>query len=144
MTTNASASRPRRVAGPLLAFAGVATATALLAVRDPHVRGSWGSCAFHDLTGYYCPGCGGLRAVNDLANGDVIGALSSNLYFVLLFPVFIGLWAMWLRNSWQGRTIGLSQHTTRTVVYPVLGALFGLLVLFTVMRNIPSGSWLSP
>ena len=32
--------------------------------------------------GIWCPACGGLRAVNDLTNGDVLGAASSNLVFV--------------------------------------------------------------
>ena len=36
------------------------------------------------ITGRPCPGCGGLRAVNDLTNGDVAGALSSNLMAVAL------------------------------------------------------------
>ena len=43
--------------------------------RDPHASGSWGFCPWLALTGLYCPGCGGLRAVNDLTNGDLLGAL---------------------------------------------------------------------
>ncbi|MFD4326363.1 DUF2752 domain-containing protein [Nocardioides sp. NPDC058538] len=122
----------------------VAALTVALAVRDPHEAGSWGLCPFLAMTGWQCPACGGLRAVNDLTHGDAFGALSSNLYFVLLLPVFAGLWVVWMRNSWQGRTLHLSRHKTRTVVYPVLAALLGLLVVFTVLRNTPSGAWLVP
>lgn len=28
-------------------------------------------CAFHSLTGLYCPGCGGTRAVRELLYGDL-------------------------------------------------------------------------
>ena len=38
------------------------------------------------LTGIYCPGCGGLRAVNDLTHGDLGAAASSNLLFVVAAP----------------------------------------------------------
>ena len=31
-------------------------------------------CVFHKWTGYYCPGCGGTRAVKALLRGDVIGS----------------------------------------------------------------------
>ena len=29
-------------------------------------------CFFHELTGYYCPGCGGSRALMFLLRGDLI------------------------------------------------------------------------
>ena len=57
--------------GPLLLAGGVLAASVLLHLRDPHRSGSWGYCPWLMLTGTYCPGCGGLRAVNDLAHGDV-------------------------------------------------------------------------
>ena len=43
--------------------------------------------------GIYCPGCGGLRAVNDLTNGDVGAALSSNILVTLMIPVGVVLLA---------------------------------------------------
>ena len=32
-------------------------------------------CLFHELTGYYCPGCGGSRAVHYLLEGNIPGSL---------------------------------------------------------------------
>lgn len=32
-------------------------------------------CLFHSLTGYYCPGCGGTRAVTSLLHGHVLESL---------------------------------------------------------------------
>ena len=44
------------------------------------------------MTGAWCPGCGSLRAVNDLTHGDVLAAASSNLVLVLALPVLALLW----------------------------------------------------
>ena len=67
-------TRCDRLRGPLLTGGLVAGLTLALHFRDPHASGSWGFCPWLALTGHYCPGCGGLRAVNDLTNGDVVGA----------------------------------------------------------------------
>jgi len=133
--------RPRgeRLRGPLLTLGGLAAATVALHVRDPHTAYSWGVCPLYALTGVYCPGCGGLRGVNDLSDGHLGAAASSNLLLVLLAPVALVLLARWTVAAWHGRP-------TR-VVPPVprwLGTSFAVLVVvFTVARNLP-GSWLAP
>jgi len=132
--------RARRVRGPLLLAGGVAAASVALHLRDPHDAGSWGVCPLYALTGHYCPGCGGLRAVNDLTNGDVLGAASSNLLFVLSIPLLAFLWVRWFRGRWKG------EPTTPEVGNPyVLSAVaIALLAIFSVARNLPFGSWLAP
>lgn len=51
-------------------------------------------CLLHDLTGFYCPGCGATRALELLARGDVLGAARMNallpcaLLFVPLLTCF--------------------------------------------------------
>src|SRR3954449_7666280 len=85
-------SRWDRLQGPLVTAGLVGGLTVALHLRDPHSSGSWGYCPFYALTGLYCPGCGGLRAVNDLGNGDLLGAASSNVVFVALIPVVVLLW----------------------------------------------------
>src|SRR5690348_2914513 len=86
-------SRAERLRAPAAGAAAVAAATFALHVRDPHVSHSWGVCPLYALTGLYCPGCGGLRAVNDLGNGHVAQAASSNLLLVLAIPVALVLYA---------------------------------------------------
>ena len=86
-----------------LTIGGLALATLALHLRDPHQHGSWGFCPSAAM-GIYCPGCGGLRAVNDLTNGDVGAALSSNILVTLLIPVGVVLLALWAVDRWRGHT----------------------------------------
>ena len=47
-------------------------------------------CIFHELTGLYCPGCGGTRAVKALLGGEV---LASFFYHPLvLYCAVIAVW----------------------------------------------------
>lgn len=133
-------SRLDRLRSPLGVALGIGAATAALRLRDPHQHGSWGFCPFKALTGWDCPACGGLRAVNDLGHGDVAAALHSNLVFVSAVPVLVALWALWVSNSWRG--IPTPRRTTlgargRRVAW--VGAAI-VLVAFTVYRNTPAGS----
>jgi len=135
----ATASRWERVAAPALTIGGLAAATLALHVRDPHEQNSWGLCPSAAL-GFSCPGCGGLRAVNDLTHGDVSAALSSNLLVTLLIPVAVVLLAIWALDSWRGRPARWDLRLVRPIAYASLV----VLAVFTVARNLPGGSWLAP
>jgi hypothetical protein len=88
-----------------------------------------------------CPGCGGLRAVNDLTHGDVRGAASSNLLVTVGAPVAAVLLLAWLVRAWRGtRARPLPAATTRALWWA--GA--AVTVAFTVARNTPAGAWLAP
>ena len=72
-----------RLRGRCSPSAALAAAHSLaLHFRDPHVTAAGVSAPSTPLTGLYCPGCGGLRAVNDLTDGHLGAAASSNLLFV--------------------------------------------------------------
>lgn len=136
----AVASRARRMRAPVLTLGALAAATTALHVRDPHVSGSWGACPSAALLGVWCPGCGGLRAVNDLTNLDLGAAASSNLALVVAVPfVLVGL-AVWTADRWRGRQRHLDATRSTSVAY---GALV-LLAVFTLLRNLPAGAWLAP
>jgi hypothetical protein len=95
-------SRARRLAAPLATALGVVSATAFVRAVDPNVPGHYPMCPTLALFGVDCPGCGGLRATHALANGDIATAMDHNLLFVVLVPVFIGLWVMWTYRAWTG------------------------------------------
>ena len=131
-------TRLQRVVPPFATIAGLAAATLALHVRDPHASGSWGYCPL-SLVGIYCPGCGGLRAVNDLTHGDLVGAASSNLLLLLAMPLVVFVLARWAFDAWQGRERGLTALSS----LPVTSVAIAFPAVFTVARNLP-GSWLAP
>jgi hypothetical protein len=134
-------TRARRLSGPAATAAAVGAAAVALRLRDPHRTGSWGLCPFKALTGWNCPLCGGLRAVNDLGHGQLSAAAHSNLLLVgLLLPIAAVLWAAAVRRGWTGRGRPLSPRTINRLSL----ALAVVAVLFTVYRNTPWGSaWLA-
>ncbi|WP_323791521.1 DUF2752 domain-containing protein [Nocardioides sp.] len=139
-TPPGESTRAARMRKPATVIGALALATLALHLRDPHESGSWGLCPSAAL-GFWCPGCGGLRGVNDLTELRLADAASSNLVLVLAMPVVIFLLARWALDSWRG--------TTRPPLSPRLGATLltlGLaaLAVFTVLRNLPAGSWLAP
>ena len=121
-----------------LVGAGIAAA---LHVHDPHVQGSWGYCPFLRLTGLPCPGCGGLRAVNDLTNGDVAGAMASNAMAVVLMGSAGVIWLAWLVRSLQGRDGPVLSARSASALSVGLGVAF---LLFGFYRMTPWGAWLRP
>jgi Protein of unknown function (DUF2752) len=133
-------SRWRRVR-PSLVLAGVVVALSVaLHFRDPHESGSWGFCPWRVLTGTSCPGCGGLRAVNDLTRGDLQAAASSNLLFVSAIPFAAWLWLRSLSQRWRG----VREPLPRGVLGVSSAVVVVLVVVFWVVRNLPSGAWLAP
>jgi hypothetical protein len=138
-TTDLQRSRPARLAEPL-GLAAVAGLGALaLHFRDPHESGSWGYCPVNLITGGYCPGCGGLRAVNDLTRFDVAGAASSNLLFVAALPLIVVFWLLCVRAAAAGRDRPQVPRSPGLV-----GGVIATAVLFTVLRNTGAGAWLAP
>lgn len=124
----------------MLVAAAVLGASLLVHLRDPHQSGSWGFCPWLVLTGTYCPGCGGLRAVNDLTHGDLAAAASSNLLFVGSVPLLLFWWARWVHDRWTGLNRVVNTHRSL-----VLGSLFlGLTGVFWTVRNLPGAGWLAP
>lgn len=135
-----AAQRPRwrRMVAPTLVVTSLSAATLALHLRDPHADGSWGVCPSAAL-GLWCPGCGGLRAVNDLSDLNVGAAASSNLLFFCALPLIAYVFARWSLGRWTARAWTVSDRSLN-------GAAVGLaavMVVFTVLRNLP-GSWLAP
>ncbi|AYJ47033.1 DUF2752 domain-containing protein [Rhodococcus sp. P1Y] len=132
MTTTAAA----RLGAPAAVAAGVVAAGALLFVRDPRTS-TYLPCPLHAMTGLWCPGCGATRAFGDLVRGDVASALSSNALAVVLLCVGAIVWAIWARARLRGRTF--RKPASGVVVVGIV-----IVLVFTVFRNLPVGSWLAP
>lgn len=51
-----------------------------------------GPCLLHALSGYYCPGCGGTRAVKFLLRGEIVKSFC--YHPIVLYTVVLGGWFM--------------------------------------------------
>lgn len=131
--------RAELLRAPTLVGATGVGALGLLYLRDPHESGSYGFCPFLMLTGQPCPGCGGLRAMNSLTHGDLVGALSSNAMAVVLLAVMSVAGVAWFYRRWRGRPVPLLATSS-----PVLWSLIIAFAVFGVLRWTPYGTWFLP
>ncbi|WP_435741507.1 DUF2752 domain-containing protein [Nocardioides sp. SYSU DS0663] len=132
-------ARRQRLLAPAAVLAGGVLATVALRLRDPHEPGAWGLCPTAAL-GLACPGCGALRAVNDLTHGQLAEAASSNLLLVLALPFAALALVVWTVDRWRGTR----RDTSALLVGPAGYAALALVVGFTLVRNLPAGAWLAP
>ena len=111
----------------VLGTAGALTgALAYIGLRDPHAS-SFGfpACPFRMLTGWNCPGCGGLRMTHDVLHGDLAAAVVDNVFMLVGLPML----ALWLVMRWRsGR---------RLMPTPAVAVVIVATVTWTVVRNVP-------
>jgi hypothetical protein len=123
----------------LCAAAGIAAI--MLRIFDPATSGMFPPCPLRYLTGWYCPGCGSLRAIHALLHGDFHTAWAMNPLTIVLLPFLMyGLVSQVLRAS---RGEGLPN-----IFIPAIWirALALVIVIFGIVRNIPVDpfDWLAP
>jgi hypothetical protein len=96
-------------------------------------------CPLLHFTGLYCPGCGALRGAYALAHGRLGTALGCNAAAVAGWVAFAVLWTVWFARAARGRDFAppAPQPWLRRT-------LWGLLVVFTVVRNLPFATALAP
>jgi hypothetical protein len=109
--------------GTAAVFAGALT---YVGVVDPHREGSlFPPCPFKLLTGWNCPGCGGLRMTHDLLHGDLAAAVTDNVFLLVGLPL-LGIWALWRRHRGQP-----------VMTWPLGALVLVAAVTWTVVRNLP-------
>ncbi|MFJ9897817.1 DUF2752 domain-containing protein [Streptomyces sp. NPDC091280] len=133
-----SASALNRVAVPAGVLAAVAGAFAYVGTVDPNQPGHYPVCPLYRFTGLYCPGCGGLRSAHEFVHGDFLAALQDNALAVVGYLAFMVLWTVWVVRAARGRPVRLDLGSGS------LWALGALVLVFTVVRNLPFGGWLHP
>jgi hypothetical protein len=106
--------------------AALAGALVYIGVNDPHRLGSaYPPCPFKVLTGWDCPGCGGLRMTHDLLHGNLHLAVLDNAFLLIAFPALAG-WLVWLTRT---------RRSPRVV--PLILVVVSAVVAWTVVRNLP-------
>ncbi|MFE7647023.1 DUF2752 domain-containing protein [Streptomyces phaeoluteigriseus] len=127
-----------RLAVPAGILAAVVGAFAYVAAVDPNEPGHYPVCPLLQVTGLHCPGCGGLRSAHAFAHGDLVTALHANAMAVAAYAVFAVLWTVWVVRVARGRPVRIEPGPVQ------LWTLGALLLVFTVVRNLPYGGWLLP
>jgi hypothetical protein len=136
---------PKMAAPPSLTFfvgvvlvAAVLGSAAVLFFFDPTRHGFYPICLFHALTGLNCPGCGGTRAAYQLLHGRLLPALHDNALFILALAALLG------RGLWFMARKIRRQPATLAVPPKALWAFLVVTLVFSVLRNLPAFSFLSP
>jgi len=144
MEVVAPADRPhgglmRRAWAPLLAGSALAAGAAYVGTVTPR-DGRTIACPFHAVTGLWCPGCGLTRGLHRLVRGDLLGALSFNVFVPLVVAaVTVAWWSWFAGRAWA-----------RPLVWPArvpIGGWIGLCAVFVVygvLRNLGPFEALAP
>jgi Protein of unknown function (DUF2752) len=111
---------------------------AIIFFFNPTTHGFYPVCQFHKLTGLNCPGCGATRALYALLHGNFLTALRDNALFVS------GIFWLVLRGTWFAAKKFRGQPTADFFPTKLLWPLLFITFVFTVLRNLPAFSFLSP
>ncbi|MDF3146308.1 MULTISPECIES: DUF2752 domain-containing protein [unclassified Streptomyces] len=127
-----------RLAVPAGVLAVVVGAFAYVGAVDPNEPGHYPACPLLQYTGIYCPGCGGLRSAHAVVHGDFLAALQDNAMAVTGYVLFAVVWTVWVVRAVRGRPLRIDPGPVQ------LWTAGALLLVFTVVRNLPFGGWLHP
>ena len=122
-------SKNRWLTAMLAGFAGGAV---MLKIFDPATSGLFPPCPVHYLTGWYCPGCGSLRAIHQLLQGNLMAAWTLNPLTVVLLPFLA--YGLASAALFEIRGQGLPEPFVRAVWIRTLCA---AIILFGIARNLP-------
>jgi uncharacterized protein DUF2752 len=122
------APKHRMLAGLFVAVAGLI----LLRIFNPATSGIFPPCPLHYLTGWYCPGCGSLRAIHALLHGNLQQAWAMNPLTVVLLPFLTYGLASEVLMALSGRRFPQPMLSAAAI-----RGLCTVILLFGVIRNLP-------
>lgn len=105
----------------------------------PLEYGFYPKCLLHSWTGLSCPGCGALRALHQLLHGNISVAFHYNPLLVMALP-FLAAWGF---HKVYEMITGHDLFPWRIPRPAILGILT-VIVVFTVLRNLPAFPSLHP
>lgn len=89
-------------------------------------------CPFREITGLYCPGCGSIRALTQVAQGNILKAVQHNVLAVAFLPLMVWVVLANIKLVLTGRALPYPKLPS-----PAIWGLLCLFILFAVLRNLP-------
>lgn len=86
-------------------------------------------CQFKQLTGFYCPGCGGQRAFHEVLHGEFVKAIHNNIFIFIVLPFILLKLIGFFRDSVTTEKLVLT--STQTIYFIIA------IMIFTIVRNLP-------
>ncbi len=123
--------RPLRIIIFFLASLILLAESRFLYYHNPK-ESTWLICVIHELTGYYCPGCGSGRASYSILHGQFYEAFRYNPLLCILLP-WIGLYTGICLIQWllKGK-----ETISRKIPIEATYVLLGIVILYGIVRNI--------
>ncbi len=97
---------------------------------DPSASRWVPKCAFHEITGYDCPGCGSQRMLHALLHGDFAAAWHANAFIICAAPLLV---LMLCSAALRARYPRLYAWLNSPLM---IAAITLSLLLWTVLRNL--------
>lgn len=96
-------------------------------------------CAFHEITGFYCPGCGVTRMFLAVAELNFYQAFRYNPFVFVLLIIYLN-YKLYYLILWLFDRNKKSKKIPELVIYIILI----VAILFGILRNIEIFDWLAP
>ena len=97
-------------------------------------------CMFHQITGFYCSGCGASRALRSILHFDFYRALRYNAIFTLCLPLF----AVYFGSLSVSYIRFGKDRVSEKISMKFVWIFIALALIYGVLRNVPAFSFLAP
>ena len=97
-------------------------------------------CMFHQITGFYCSGCGASRALRSILHFDFYQALRYNAIFTVCLPLFAVYFTSLSASYIRFGKDRVSEKISMKIIYIFVAAA----LVYGILRNIPALSFLAP
>ena len=119
----------------LLTAIGISGLAVLLFFFAPEQHAFYPRCLLYTLSGWQCPGCGGLRATHHLLHGRFVTAFHYNPLLLLSLPILGTIFISHLLRAVTGRSF---TNPFKQTVW--IWLLLIVVLLFGILRNLPLDS----
>ena len=97
-------------------------------------------CMFHQITGFYCSGCGASRALRSILHFDFYQALRYNAIFTICLPLFAVYFTSLSVSYIRFGKDRVSEKISMKIIYIFVA----IALVYGILRNIPAFSFLAP